>query len=367
MKKKTLRKVQVLVLGDSFNNTLGLIRSLGETGVRPVLILIGDDRLFISKSRYIDKVFQLDNLSSAFILLKELSTELNGAYLICSNDAAAEFIDDNESILSKWYITPIRGEKIGNLFEKENQCELASECGVTIPFSFKQRPSDKLPDIKQFPVLIKPNDSNYGSKSDIHICRNSKELTEILATSTGCPEFIIQEYIEKEYEINLIGVASPNEIYIPGGIKKLRHYPTLQSPCSFGVYLPIKDLPVNLEPLITFVKKTGYNGPFSIELLHAKDKNFFMEMNFRHDGLAYAATAAGFNLLDCFINDNPKKKYSVHKTYMMDISTDYCHVKNGDLSKRKWFKDFIRTKCQLNFNLKDPVPTLSYYLNKLKH
>lgn len=367
MKKSTLRKEKVIVLGDSFNNTLGLIRSIGESGIKPILILIGNDRLFISKSRYIDKVYKLDNLSSAFILLKELSIELTGAYLICSNDAAAKFIDDNERTLSQWYITPMRGNKIGNLFEKNTQCEFAYNCGVTIPYSIKYKTSDKLPTLDKFPVLIKPNDSNCGTKSDIHVCLTQEELTKTLTNGSACREFIIQEYIEKEYEINLIGVATPKGIYIPGGIKKLRHYPTLQSPCSFGVYLPIKDLPVNIEPLITFVKKTGYNGPFSIELLHAKDKNFFMEMNFRHDGLAYAATAAGLNLLDCFINDNPKKKYSVHKTYMMDISTDYCHVKNSNLSRRKWFKDFMRTKCQLNFNFKDPVPTLSYYLNKLKH
>lgn len=365
MKKRTLRKEKVIVLGDSFNNTLGLIRSIGKSGIKPILILIGNDRLFISKSRYVDKVLQLDNLSSALILLKELSTELIGAYLICSNDAAAKFVDDNEETLSQWYITPMRGNKIGNLFEKDTQCELAYTCGVTVPHSIKHKTSQKLPTLDKFPVLIKPNDSNRGSKSDIHICCNQEELTKTLTDTSFCQEFVIQEFIEKEYEINLIGVATHDNVYIPGGIKKLRHYPTLQSPCSFGVYLPMNELPVNPDPLIEFVKRTGYNGPFSIELLHAKNKNFFMEMNFRHDGLAYAATASGFNLLDCFINANPKKKYRVHKTYMMDISIDYCHVKNGDLSKIKWFKDFMRTKCQLNFNFKDPVPTISYYLNKL--
>ena len=46
---------QAIVIGDSFNNTLGLIRSLGEAKVDIVLLLVGDDRLFVSKSRYLKK------------------------------------------------------------------------------------------------------------------------------------------------------------------------------------------------------------------------------------------------------------------------------------------------------------------------
>ena len=40
---------QAIVIGDSFNNTLGLIRSLGEAKVDIVLLLVGDDRLFVQK------------------------------------------------------------------------------------------------------------------------------------------------------------------------------------------------------------------------------------------------------------------------------------------------------------------------------
>ena len=38
---------QAIVIGDSFNNTLGLIRSLGEAKVDIVLLLVGDDRLLM--------------------------------------------------------------------------------------------------------------------------------------------------------------------------------------------------------------------------------------------------------------------------------------------------------------------------------
>ena len=41
---------QAIVIGDSFNNTLGLIRSLGEAKVDIVLLLVGDCLLYTSPS-----------------------------------------------------------------------------------------------------------------------------------------------------------------------------------------------------------------------------------------------------------------------------------------------------------------------------
>ena len=89
-----------------------------------------------------------------------------------------------------------------------------------------------------------------------------------------------------------------------------------------------------------------------------------MEVNFRHDGLAYTATAAGANLLRSYIYDE-SADVDIEETYMMDLSIDYCHVKDGNIRFYSWFRDFIRTGCQLNFNWRDPMPTLCYYWNKI--
>ena len=56
---------KAVIIGDPFNNTLGLIRSLGEAHVNITLLLVGKgDRLFVSKSRYLKKgqVFHSDNV-----------------------------------------------------------------------------------------------------------------------------------------------------------------------------------------------------------------------------------------------------------------------------------------------------------------
>lgn len=366
MKRNNLHAV---IIGDPFNNTLGLIRSLGEAHVDITLLLVGKgDRLFVSRSRYLRKsqIFHLDNVEDCLPILQKIADGANDQVLICTNDGAAQFIDSHEPELSQSYITPMRGGRLGNMMNKDAQCLLAQKCGFTIPRSFIYKRGDQFPEGVEYPLLLKPANSTHGEKSDIHICTNYNEVETSLQQASSCPLFIVQEYIEKEYEINLIGVRTEHGVYVPGGIKKIRHYPTIYSPCSFGLFQSIDKFHIDTTPIVKFMNMVGYYGPFSVELLHKKDKNYFMEFNFRHDGLAYAATASGVNLPALLFDDRKDPKLHVKDTYMMDLSTDYCHVKDGTLSKKQWWRDFMRTGCQLNFNRKDPMPTVCYYVNKLK-
>lgn len=358
-----MQRKTAIILGDSFNNTLGLIRSLGEAGTKVILILVGNDRLFVSRSKYVSKVYKIHTLDVIEELLKRIANEYSGSYLICSNDKAAKWVDDNEKWLSKLYLTPMRGNRLGHLFEKPEQCELAEKFGIKVPKSVIYNRCSQFPVDIEYPILLKPADSNSGEKSDIHICRTSEEVKKALEQDSKCDTYIVQEYIKKEYEINMIGIGTENGVIIPGGIRKIRHYPTIYSACSYGLFTPAADLNVNVEPIKRMIEAIGYHGPFSVEFLHKNGKDYFMEVNFRHDGLAYTATASGVNLLKMYIEGRPIQ-YSIKPTYMMDISTDYCHVKDGNMTRTEWAKDFMKTQCQLNFNWRDPIPTMRYYLNK---
>lgn len=360
---------RAIIIGDSFNNTLGLIRSLGEAKVDITLLLVGNsDRLYVSKSRYLKEkqVFRLANIDDCLSVLQQIANGTKKQIIICTNDKAAQFIDSHEQELSKNYMTPMRGLQLGNMMNKDCQCRLAQTCGFTVPQSFIYNRNNKFPEDSNYPLLLKPINSTQGEKSDIHICRNYNEVKDCLTESSSCSDFIVQEYIEKEYEINLIGVNTDYGIYIPGGIRKIRHYPTIYSPCSFGLFQSIEHLKIDTVPITKFISQVGYHGPFSVELLHKGNKNYFMEVNFRNDGLAYAATASGVNLPALMFDVHKPTTFHVKNTYMMDLSIDYCHVKNGTISKKQWIFDFLKTGCQLNFNRKDPMPTICYYLHKIK-
>ena len=357
-----------VIIGDSFNNTLGLIRSLGEARVDITLLLVGEtDRLYVSKSRYLKRsqVFLVPTIDDCMPVLQKIAESRTRQIIICTNDRAAQYIDAHEAYLHSCFITPMRGKQLGTLMNKDEQCRLAKESGMTVPQSFVYDRKDIFPDVT-YPLLMKPLNSTGGEKSDIHICRTREEVDKAFNEVSSCSRFVVQEYIRKEYEINLTGVNTPHGTYVPGGIKKIRHYPNIYSPCSFGLFQSVEKLNIDITPILTFFQKVDYQGPFSVEFLHKEGKNYFMEVNFRHDGLAYAATASGVNL-PALLFKKPTRPMTVKDTYMMDLSSDYCHVKDGVLSRKRWFSDFIKTGCQLNFNRRDPMPTIYYYLNKLKH
>lgn len=358
---------QAIIIGDSTHNTLSVIRSLGVARLPFTLILkCEDDTCNVAKSKYIrpNRLERVQDMDSC----QKILDDLDSGILICTFDEAAEWIDAREPELSKKFITPCRGRQIGNLFNKDVQCELARECGLTVPKSVlfrREKAAGPLP--VPYPVILKPLYSTKGEKSDIHICRNKTELHAALSVNSSCEDFILQEFIDKEYELNCLGVSCDAEIIIPGGIVKKRHYPLITGACSFGVYNLAGTLSVNYESIKEFIRKSGYHGPFSVEFLHAKDgKDYFMEVNFRNDGLAQTATDAGANLhamyIDPTMNFVPAR---MKRIYMMNYSIDYLHVSDGRMKKLQWWRDFFRSRCFINASFHDPMPVLNHYLSKL--
>lgn len=363
-------KSQAIIIGDSFNNTLGLVRSLGEKKINQILILVGNpDRLFISKSKYLkkDNVFQIATLDECIPLLLRITDKNLKQVILCTNDAAACFVDQNEEFLNTIFITPMSGKKLGNLMNKSEQCLIAKECGFDIPEYFVYHRDEVFKSPFDFPIILKPLYSTQGEKSDIHICQSPDHLKEHLRSSSKCNEFIVQEFIVKDYEINLLGVSTDFGVVVPGGVQKMRHYPTIYSPCSFGKYQSINKFGINIDYIKKIMDRIGYRGLFSIEFLRKGKKSYFMEINFRNDGLAYTATAAGANLPAIYMSlTSPPQDIHVKDIYMMDLSLDYCHVKDRNISLKKWAYDFYKTQCQLNYNSKDLIPTFYYYVSKMK-
>lgn len=364
-------KHRAIIIGDSTNNTLSVVRSLGEAHIEQILILKCDeDFCFVSRSKYLkkSKVYHIQRIEESLPILLQLRDDKWTQYIICSFDEAAVFVDSQELVLSPYYKTPARGNRIGVLFNKDAQCRLAEECGLIVPKSVNFHRSDSFEDLSvKFPILLKPLNSTKGEKGDIHICQNQNDVQNALAEESHCSDFIVQEFIDKEYELDCIGVRTEKEVYIAGAVRKIRHYPWLVGAGAYGLFKPIQELDINVDGVSRFLEQAHYYGPFSVEFLHKDNKNYFMEVNFRNEGLAYAATVAGANLHALYLN--PEKgidKSKVHEIYVMNYSLDFLYVKDGTISLWTWIRDFLRTKCFININFKDLNPIFFHYKNKFK-
>ena len=359
---------EVIVIGDSTNNTLSAIRSFGRAGVRQTLILVCQhDTCNVRHSRYLTTAdtHVVPNVEEALPILATLQTPGAKPFLICTFDAAAVLVDNHEPQLAQHFVTPCRGRQLGDLFNKDAQCRLAEQCGILVPKSINFSRNDTIESITiPYPLIIKPINSTKGEKEDIHICHTPGELRQSLNEQSHCENFILQEFVEKEYELDCIGVMTDQGMILPGAVLKHRHWPPLIGAGAYGLFTPVDDQNINFQGLETFLKQSGYHGPFSVEFLHKGDKNYFMEVNFRNEGLAYAATVAGANLHARYVDPSVKID-KVKPTYMMNYSLDFLYVKNGDLPLRTWLRDFLRTRCFINFSLRDPKPLAAHYYHKL--
>lgn len=367
---KEIRR-RAIIIGDSTNNTLSVVRSLGEAHIDQILILKCDEDIcFVSKSKYLkkSKTYHIQKIEECLSILQQLRDNKWIQYIICSFDEAAVFIDSQESELSPYYKTPARGKHIGGLFNKDAQCKLAEECGLTVPKSINFHRSDRFDDLYvKYPILLKPLNSTKGEKGDIHICQNRGEVQDALDKESHCSDFIVQEFIDKEYELDCIGVRTEKEVYIAGAVRKIRHYPWLVGAGAYGLFKPIQKLDIDVSGVSRFLEQSNYHGPFSVEFLHKDNQNYFMEVNFRNEGLAYAATVAGANLHALYLTPDMKiDKNRVHEVYMMNYSLDFLYVKDGTISLWTWIRDFLRTKCFININFKDLNPVLCYYKCKFR-
>ena len=360
---------KVIIIGDSTHNTLSAVRSFGEGKVPFTLILVcQQDNCYVRYSKYLrhGNLYVISELDECTVVLRQLAAE-KGQLLMTTFDAAAEWVDAREFQLSEFFLTPCRGKQLGVLFNKEAQCKLAEECGLIVPHSIVYHRGKRIPEDLLYPVITKPLVSSKGEKSDIHICHSKNELAYALGQVSRSDYLIIQEFVEKEYEIDAVGVSTEQGVIMGGAIHKYRHWPRLVGAGAFGVFECMNQFNVDIAAISRFIKKSGYHGPFSVEFLHTKEgKNYFMEVNFRNEGLAYASTCAGANLHALYADSSHKIDWSkFRRTYIMNYSIDLLYVKGGDIPLWHWLKDFLKTRCFINICLTDLGPTLAYYKHKI--
>lgn len=368
---------QIIVVGISHHNTLGVIRALGRKGLSSQLhlVLIGE-RDYISCSKYVakERLYRIPADSTLVNTLDVLNigSKENPAIVICCSDSSISTLDASRSLLQERYILPSASLEYGGvhrLMGKDKQAAIATEVGLRIPISRIFELDDTsfnnaIAQWNSFPCILKPIDSVQGHKSDIHICQNKESMLSDLKAST-CRKFIAQEFIDKDFEFQLIGCSlnGGEDIVIPGYTRILRQPDNTNT--GFLHYSPISnpEMDYSLAGVRSFLKKIAYSGLFSVEFLRGKDGvDYFMEINMRNDGNAICVTDAGMNLPYIWYAYNAgedyltEKSHSVQSLYCMPEFDDVVFVLKGKLSLFKWFKDLRMTTSFMEYAKDDKKP-----------
>ena len=365
--------MNVIVIGGDHHNTLGVIRSLGEKGIQSEALITSPDlKTFAGCSRYVKKLHVVPYPKDIVPYMLAYLIQKEKSIVICCHDAAASEIDVHLEELRPFFVLPGSVEQghITRLMDKKVMSELALQCGLSIPETFYPL---KLPihaDDVALPCIVKPLVSKNGTKNDIRICHHINEVNESVA-HIGKENVQIQQFIDKDFEYQLIGCSTGGDVIIPGVSRIIR--PCKGSNTSFLHYEPFEEGFCEIEKCKNYVKRTDYKGLFSLEFLRDRDgRDYFMEINFRNDGNAICVTSAGVNLpyiwyLSCMNQDyQMEASKPISPVYVMPDLAEIKLLLNREINIIQFVGDFVKTNRFMEFDRKDMKPFWKMIAQKLK-
>ena len=372
---KELKNYKFIILCGDHYNPLGVVRSLGEYGLFPIVILVSYHPILVNKSKYIAQLHVVSSFEDGLkLLIKEYGNETGKKpFLYVCDDGAESLLDRNyKHLKDRFYFFSGRESGIVTHFmNKDSINMLAKECGFNIPKTEVLR-HGMLPTSLQYPVITKSIMSIVGGwKDDVFICKDENELIDAY-TKIKSDTVLVEEYIEKKNELCLDGFAINNgkDIYIPYQTQYIRF-----TPKSYGNYMvltPFQDTQI-LNGVKKILESIGFNGIFSVEfLIDKKDSLYFLEVNFRNSTWSYAFTYGGVNLpvlwakstlngSICKADITLKESY----TAMNEIADFKESVLTGKVSLLTWIRDVFSTSCLYYFNKKDVKPFYSKIYNSI--
>lgn len=292
-----LNQHRFIVFDGNHFNPLGIVRSLGEVGIKSDVIALSSDAIMI-KSKYVNRVALVETEEEGIeFILNNYLHEQAKPFILTGNDSVMSTIDRHYDQLKDYFYVFNCGKAngINFLLSKYEQNVLAREAGLNVP-DFEEVNVGDLPKVVKYPILTKAATSLENDwKSLTHICRNKQELLAAYATM-NCKRILLQSYIEKDNETGFDALAINNgkDCYLP--LQLSYHYTTDTSFGNSIYFFKPTDLKL-VDGVCKLINRTGFEGIFSMDFLQGKDgRLYFLEINFRNSAWSYPSTCAGVNL-----------------------------------------------------------------------
>ena len=375
-----LKKHKFVIFGSDHYNTLGAVRSLGEKGITPDLILhphYRENPIFSNNSRYVGNVYIVKTVEEGFeLLLKKYGNEPFPPFVYSCDDWVESILDlhRNELINRFYFFHGNNQGAVTRYMDKDAICKLAKDCGLIVPNTELVK-RGQLPQTLKYPIITKSQNSTRGGwKEDVYICKNEKELL-LAYRSIKSDDILLEEFIDKETEFsfNAFSFNDGKRAFLPYIITCLR-----SKPGTYGKYLKYtlagKEEQETIDCIRKMIRTIGFCGVFSVDFLKGKDgKNYFLEVSFRNSAFSYPVTYGGINMLYCWakgmlggdVENDTIPRYKAFKA-LVEIQDFQDSVLGKDTSLLRWVYELITADCLFYFNKKDLKPTFAHILHLLK-
>ena len=368
-----------VVVGHDHQNTLGVIRSLGEAGFRVKAVILSDGGFCsTAHSRYIDEAIVTGSAELIGTLIR-LGEQLGDRVPLipCGDDTAAPIARAYDR-LEGLYILPGAGDgsNMLRLMNKMDMLEAARAAGLKVPnwVSLGRKDFAELEWLcreLRFPCILKPIDLLPGGTFEFRILQTMDELLGCMDYITrNCACVIVQEYVLKtgEYGVNGCRLHRSGETVFGGVIEKKRFSQSSLGSTTAGTIRP--DEHGLCDAARRFVEHIDYRGIFDMEFITDGKDFYFVEMNFRNGGYGYAYTKAGRNFPAIWAGEACGADVETHlrrplKTlFFINESADLQNVRAGNASIVTWLWDVLRAGAHMYINRRDMRPLLKKITRK---
>lgn len=375
----------IVVLGNDHTNTLGLIQSLGGLGYSIYAAVWGLKTGIVKSSKYLEELITGNSPGNCIqAIYDRFKNEPEKTIILCACDGAALELEKNKDLLQENFLFEYTcgSYSISQLQEKNLQVKLASKAGFNIPLSIEISDPERIPQKPVFngPYIYKALKSVEGDKGDLTICSDWSELTEkAKKTLTKTPRILVQQYINRDYEVSILGCnLRSGECIIPAIENKLTLFPKNVGLECLAYVEELTDSTI-IKPIKNLLMKIGYIGLFSVEMMHCKNDNkyYFTEINLRNDGANSFIRKYGVNLplihindLNNSLTDNLIGAEALNPGFYIWEMHHFYSLLHREISIFKWLKEISKAKGFLVCDRNDFKPFVRQFtfplINKLR-
>lgn len=366
----------IVFVGKDHYNPLGIVRTLGEAGIRPVVIVVKSEPKLVSRSKYVKRKHIVSSSEEGIqLILREYATsKKEKSFILTGDDVTVMTLDSHYDELKDYFFFYNAGKtgQIRNYMNKDILCNLATRNGFNVAKTWKVKPGEIPQDI-EYPVITKAVNS-FGAewKDIVSISHNADEL-KIAHASIRSEYVLLQKLIDKVDEVSFDGISinHGNDFII---IQECRQEYAIEG--NYSPYWNVSNCHNSdfIKKARGMLSEIGLEGIFEFEFMVDKDGQlWFLEINFRNTVLGWATTVAGMPQVILWCNAMEKGHFS--DNWYREIPEgfkamaecfDYdARVKTGIITKKEWRKQYKTAQAKLYLGRNDFVPFLAFMWYKL--
>lgn len=228
-----MREYIVLVTKEHYN-PLGIVRTLGEAGISPIVVAVRGDLKFVGQSKYVKEKYYVDSTEEGIdLIIDKFANEKEKSFILTGDDVTVAMIDKHYDRLKDYFFFYNAGEsgRIVHYMNKDVMMSVVVKHDIKIAKTWKVKVGEIPKDIV-YPIMTKAINSIGDEWKDIvYVCYNDTELNEAFSHMRS-EKVLVQQYIEKvdELSFDAISVNHGKDVWVITEASQAYNMPDKYSP-----------------------------------------------------------------------------------------------------------------------------------------